>query len=151
MLLRRRPIGWSSRRDFQSARRDLDRLLQTFSAPKPAELASLAGVFPPLNVGEDEDSYYVDAEVPGMDPDELKLSVVGMTLSIAGERKIPELEGGASYHRREREAGSFRRSLNLPNRIEADAVTANYKNGILSITLPKAAEAKPRTISVSRD
>jgi HSP20 family protein len=76
------------------------------------------------------------------------LSVEGDSLTLRGERKIPEAGEKVSYHRREREAGVFRRVITLPVKVEADKVRAAMKNGILSVTLPKAAEAKPKQIVV---
>jgi len=107
-----------------------------------------AGVFPLTNVTEDSSNYYVRAELPGMKPDELNIQVTSDGISISGERKIPEEGNGVRYHRREREAGKFSRSINLPSEIDANAVEASLDNGILTITIQKAEVAKPRQIKV---
>jgi len=107
-----------------------------------------AGVFPLTNVTEDSSNYYVRAELPGMQPDELNIQVTSDGISISGERKIPEEANGVKYHRREREAGKFSRSINLPGEINANAVEARMDNGILTITMPKAEVAKPKKITV---
>lgn len=107
-----------------------------------------AGVFPLTNVTEDSSNYYVRAELPGMKPDELNIQVTSDGISISGERKIPEEGNGVRYHRREREAGKFSRSINLPSEIDVKAVEASLDNGILTITIQKAEVAKPRQITV---
>ncbi|MBW1721451.1 MAG: Hsp20/alpha crystallin family protein [Deltaproteobacteria bacterium] len=106
----------------------------------------IAGVFPLMNVTEDKDNYYVRAELPGIKADELDISVTGETLSISGERKIPAED--ATYHRREREAGKFSRIITLPGQLDTEKVEARCANGILTVVLPKAETAKPKTIPV---
>ncbi len=107
-----------------------------------------AGVFPLMNVTEDKDNYYVRAELPGLKADDLELSVTGDTLSIAGERKIPAEDEKAQYHRRERDAGRFSRIVTLPAQMNTAKVEASCTDGVLTVTLPKAEEAKPRQIAV---
>jgi HSP20 family protein len=107
-----------------------------------------AGVFPLMNVTEDKDSYYVRAELPGIKSEELDISVTGDTLSIAGERKIPEEKGEVKYHRREREAGKFSRIVNLPTQIDTGKVDAKCVDGFLSVVMPKAEVAKLKQIVV---
>jgi HSP20 family protein len=109
---------------------------------------SSAGVFPAINVSEDSDSVYVRAELPGIKTEDLDITMERDTLTIAGERNMPSEDDSVSYHRREREWGAFRRSLSLPTRVDADNVQAQYLDGILTVTLPKAAEAKPRQIAI---
>ena len=107
-----------------------------------------AGVFPLLNVTEDKDNYYVRAELPGLKADELDISVTGDTISISGERKLPVEDEKAQYHRREREAGRFSRIVTLPSQVETGKVDARCADGVLTVVLPKAEEAKPKQISV---
>jgi len=110
-----------------------------------------AGVFPLLNMYEDPDNLYVTAELPGVPAQDLELSVEKNNLTIRGERKIPEAGEKVNYHRREREAGIFRRVISLPSPVDSERVAAVSKNGVLTITLPKAAESKPRQIPISAD
>ncbi|MBU1171982.1 MAG: Hsp20/alpha crystallin family protein [Proteobacteria bacterium] len=127
----------------------LMRLLNTFEAPnRNAYDDAGAGVFPLLNVSSTADHYIVRAELPGIKAGELDIKVTGNNLTLAGERKIPEENNQARYHRREREAGKFSRALTLPGPLNADKVDARLKNGILTIVIPKADEAKPRKISI---
>jgi HSP20 family protein len=106
------------------------------------------GVFPLINVTEDNDRLYVRAELPGVKADELEISATGNSLSIGGERKVAPESEATSYHRREREAGAFRRTITLPADIDSNRVEAHYNNGILAVTLPKAELAKPKQITV---
>lgn len=104
--------------------------------------------YPPLNVWEDDSNFYVEAELPGFNLDDLEMYVTGDNqLSIKGERKQPELEKG-SWHRQERGYGSFGRLMELPGVVNSDNVSAEFKDGVLTVTLPKQQEAKPRRIQV---
>jgi HSP20 family protein len=106
-------------------------------------------VFPLINLTEDNNSYYVRAELPGVTADELDIQVTANNLSISGERKIEPEEEGAKYHRRERDAGRFSRSLQLPGEIDSDKVKAKLENGVLTVLISKAEVAKPKQIAVS--
>lgn len=105
-------------------------------------------VYPALNIYDDGETFIVRAEAPGVEQESLDLQVVGDTLTLGGERKLPELKAGASYHRRERDFGSFRRSLTLPERVNPDKVVASFSDGVLEVRLPRAEEAKARKIAV---
>jgi len=107
-----------------------------------------AGVFPPINITQDNDNFYVRAEVPGIDKKDLEISALGRRLSISGKREIPKENAKASYHRKERSEGEFSRSVTLPSEFDAARVEARYQSGILTVTLPKAESAKPRQIVV---
>lgn len=104
--------------------------------------------FPLLNAWETEDSYHVEAELPGVELGDVEIYMAdGNTLTIKGSRKEPKLEGG-QWHRRERGFSGFERSLALPGAVNADEVQACLKHGILTINLPKAPELRPRKIEV---
>ena len=106
------------------------------------------GVFPLVNLAEDEDNLYLTAELPGVDPASLDLSIKSDTLTLKGSKRT-DVEGAeVNYHRRERDGGSFRRSLTLPVKVQTEAVEAGFKNGVLTVKLPKAAEARAHQISV---
>ena len=105
-------------------------------------------VYPPLNVCEDGNNLYVEAELPELELSDLEIVVNGDNqLSIKGERKQPEQEKGM-WHRKERGHGSFSRTGELPQYVDSDQVTAELKQGVLTITLPKRKEAKARRIEV---
>lgn len=125
--------------------RELERAWQRpFGGPWTA---SGHGVFPPVNVFNDPDGYVVKVEVPGVAPDQLKIEGHGRTLTISGTRTAEAPQGG-SFHRRERRAGQFARSLQLPEDLDLSRTDASYKHGMLTIHVPKREEAKPRQISV---
>ena len=105
-------------------------------------------VFPAINITEDQDKYYVRAELPGMKAEDIKIEVSGRNLAISGERKIQSEGDNTTYHRREREAGQFSRVINLPGDIEADSVDAQMINGLLTVAIAKSAAAKARQITV---
>ena len=132
---------WSELRRLQRSVSRLDRL---FEGGVPAQSAG----FPALNVWRGKDGVLVTAELPGIDPKALDVSVRGSSLVLRGARQPDELKEGETYHRRERGFGEFVRSLELPHRIDADKVEARYVNGILRLKLPYAAEDKPRQVTV---
>jgi HSP20 family protein len=132
--------------ELERVRMELDRRAGDY--PGSVFRLPTAGVFPLVNVTEDQDNYYVRAELPGVKTDELGISVTGDTLTLSGERKLPEESEKASYHRREREAGSFSRVISLPSRLDVDKVKALAEDGVLTVVLPKAESAKPRQIAV---
>jgi len=98
---------------------------------------------------EDKDNVYVRAELPGMKKENIDVSLHNGSLSISGECKSQEEFKDAEVYRAERFVGRFQRTLTLPTPVAADKIKAQYKDGILSVTLPKAEEAKPKQIDVS--
>jgi HSP20 family protein len=139
-------LGWNTpTAAFAQMRRDMESLMERLTGVAPD--GSLAGVFPPMNVSEDRDHYYVRALIPGVDPAGLDVSVVHQTVAVSGNRQAPE-EGGASYHRKERAEGAFSRSVTLPAAFDGARVDATYVDGILTLTLPKPEATKPRRVTV---
>lgn len=132
--------------DPARVRREMERLFDLLEAEAPS--ATPAGVFPPMNVTQDGQNYYVRTELPGIDPSALNISVERNKLVVAGRREIREEQDGVSYHRRERTGGAFNRSITLPGDIDPDHVEARYRHGVLTITLPKAEAVKARRITV---
>ena len=96
-----------------------------------------------------DDTAHVVVELPGVPSEAVDISIEGRTLTVSGERKAPELEEGESWHRRERWHGKFERAYTLPFSIEQARVKAQFKDGLLRITLPKAEAEKPRKIAIS--
>lgn len=110
---------------------------------------SRPGAYPPVNVWEDENHFYLEAELPGMDIEDLEIYVQeGDQLSIKGTRKVAEIEG-ATLRRRERGHGEFSRTFKLDADVDVEAVTATFNNGVLTVTLPKSAAVKPRKIEIN--
>jgi len=139
--------GWTSAfDDRERMRRDMDRLFGQVAGQ--AYWPTHAGVFPLVNVTEDQDHFYIRSEIPGMKSEEISMSATGRNLSISGERKIISEGENVNYHRREREDGKFSRVIALPSDVQIDNIEAGYADGILSIKIPKAEEAKSKQITV---
>jgi len=109
----------------------------------------LAGWAPALDVHEDKDSFVVRTELPGLKREDIEVSLHDGALVISGERKSEKIEEGVSVHRQERYYGKFQRALTLPEPVAANKVKADYKDGVLTVTLPKTEEAKPKKIDVN--
>ena len=150
MLVRRvwpsRPTFEGSFSDFDQIRREMLRLLDAATGDGAPEAG--AGVFPPMNISQDDDNFYLRAEIPGIKPAELAISALRNSVSISGKREIPREHDRVSYHRKERPEGGFNRAVTLPTEVDAERVDARYADGILTLTLPKAEQAKPRQIAV---
>ena len=141
-----REPGLDPLRELEQLQRRMDRLFQNAFGLERSPWQ--VGVYPLVNISEDRDHLYVRAELPGVRAESLEITVQDSSLILRGERKIPTEEKEVNYHRREREAGFFRRVVALPARIQADKVEATCKDGILTIKLAKPEEVKPRKIQV---
>jgi HSP20 family protein len=134
---------WDSFRELQ---REMGRFLETFD---PLQTLRLPRAFPALNLYDTPDRFVLAAELPGMTPEELDLSITGDTLTLRGERRRPEGISDESYRRQERVFGRWSRTITLPERVDSAQIQATVDHGVLTVILPKAEEAKPRQISVS--
>jgi HSP20 family protein len=137
-------------------RRDIDRAFNNAGFPFDSTFRTAflpgraARRYPLINLSEDRDRVYIEALAPGIDPASIDLSVVRNILTISGEkRRHPEDIKPEAFHRSERAAGKFVRTIELPVEVDIDQVKAEYKHGLLMVTLPKAEVAKPKQISVS--
>ncbi len=141
--------GWSGCGRLSNLRDEIERL---FTAPL-AELAHssqlLSGWTPAFDIYEDKDNVVVKAELPGMKREEIGVSLHDGSLSISGERKSENKYEGAEVYRAERFFGKFQRTVTLPTAVASDKVKAQYQDGILTVTLPKTEEAKPKHIDVN--
>jgi HSP20 family protein len=150
MLTFRQIYPWHAWRgafsELNRVRREMDSMLR--GIPDEVWLPESTGIFPLINVGEDANHYYVRAHVPGMMPDDINLTVAGKNLTIQGARKRQEKLEGVSFHRQERNFPTFNRTIGLPGEVQVDKVSAESKDGVLVITLPKIEEAKPKQISI---
>jgi HSP20 family protein len=137
---------WEPFRDMLSLRADMDRL---FSSLFGGAYEEREGMWAPIvDIEEDNDSIMVKAEIPGMQKEDIKVSVQSNILTITGERKHESETKNKTFHRVERSYGKFSRMITLPTDVDSDKVKANYKDGILSITLPKPEAVKPKHIDV---
>lgn len=140
-------FGWtSSFAELERMKREMDRLVRGLSG-KSGLQGLHAGVFPPINLTEDKDNYFIRAELPGLDPGDLDIQTTGNSITISGERKIAA-EVGVKYHRKERESGKFSRIINLPETVNMEKVEAGLVDGVLTVSIPKAEAMKPRQINV---
>lgn len=136
-------------RQLTTLRREMDRLFDRFFEGWPFRVAAEEGVWEPsLDVSETAREILVKAEIPGMDPKDIDLSVRGNVLTLAGERKQEKEEKGENFHRVERTYGSFSRSVRLPVEVDPEKVSASYKDGVLKITLRKTKQAAEKKIEV---
>lgn len=136
-------------REFQKLQNEMNRLLDRFAGD--GERSYRAVAYPPLNLWEDGDHIYIEAELPGLDLKDLEIQVTDNNqLSIKGERKVAAPEK-CVWHRQERGYGQFARVLTLPFPIDTDQVDARLENGVLHLKLAKHASAKPRKIQVKAD
>ena len=144
MLTRWQPLG-DVRTEVNRLHDEMNRLFGRYSN---GARAFAPGGFPLLNLWEDDSNIYVEAELPGLQRDDLEMFVNGENqLSIKGDVKQPEPKKG-TWHRQERGYGAFTRLVELPSAVEPDEVSADFKDGVLTVTLPKKEEAKPRRIEV---
>jgi len=132
-------------------RDELDRFLENPLAELGRGSQLLSGWNPALDVFEDKNNVIVKAELPGMKKDEIEVSLHDGALSVSGERKSEEKFRDAEPYRSERFIGRFHRSVTLPSEVKANEVKAQYKDGILTVTLPKSEAAKPKQIEVKVD
>jgi HSP20 family protein len=114
---------------------------------EPSETVTSAWI-PPTDIFEDADGVKIVVELPGLKPEDVKLTMENHTLTIRGEKKQIAEEKTTRVHRYERSYGAFERSFTLPNSADEEKVTAKFEHGVLSVTLPKADKAKPRSIEV---
>lgn len=107
--------------------------------------------FPAINVWLNESEALVTAELPGIDPAKMDISIIGDSLDLSGVHESDKSDNQKSYHRQERNFGSFRRSIKLPFQVEADKVEARYEKGVLQLKLPRAESEKPRKIAIKAE
>ena len=143
-------VRWEPFKDMMSLREAMNRLFEdSFIRPSAWPLpfeGETVGL--PVDVIEGKDNVVVKASVPGLKPEDIDVSITGDTLTIKGETKSEEKVEQGSYIRQERRYGKFERSLQLPSLVVVDKADAKFEHGVLTLTLPKAEEAKPKTIKV---
>lgn len=137
-------FGWAGS-EFARLQNEMNRLFENYfeRGAVPGR-----GVFPPVNIYEDESNLYLTAELPGMEAKDIDINVESNSIQLKGERKIESEGENVCYHRRERESGSFSKKISLQIPVDTAKVSAAFNNGVLKVTLPKAEEAKPKKIDV---
>ncbi len=143
-------LRWEPFRDLMATQRGFDRLFREAFSPAFGEGESSTRTWaPPVDIYENGDNLVLKAELPGVDAKDVEIRVEDSTLYLKGERKFEKEVNEQNYHRVERSYGTFTRSFALPNSIDSDRVSAEYKDGILTLTMPKKEEAKPKTIKIN--
>ena len=131
-----------------SLRKEMDRLFDRFFEPSWPQMPTLGDWSPTVDVTEDKDTITIKAELPGVEQKDIAVSLQDGMLSIKGEKRAEKEEKDKRYHRVERSYGAFYRSIQLPSAVDAGKVAATFKDGVVTITLPKAHEAKGATIPI---
>lgn len=138
---------WEPFREMRRMHDMLDSMMDRAMVDTPFSMTAFSGVIP-LDVFETPDEVIVKATTPGFKPDDIEISITGDTLSIRGEIDESSEDEGRQYFIRERRYGSFSRSIKLPTMVDSEKANAEFENGILTLTLPKVEEVKPKTITV---
>jgi HSP20 family protein len=140
---------WEPFREFSTLQDRMNRLFRETQGNSQEESLTSSSFAPAVDVYEDEHNVTLKIEVPGIDEKDIDVRVENNTLTVHGERKIEKEEKEENYRRVERQYGSFTRTFNLPPTVDAEKVQADYDKGVLKVTLPKKAEAKPKQIKVN--
>ncbi len=136
---------------FPSLRKEMERFFDRFGDWEFPELRALGEWTPTLDLSETRDAFVVKAETPGIEPKEIQVSLESQVLTIKGEKKQEKEEKDEQYYRVERGYGAFMRSVRLPAPVDGGKVTAAFKNGLLTVTLPKAPELKGTFIPIKTE
>jgi HSP20 family protein len=141
-------VRWRPMRDLIDIQEEINRMFQDIGGPLEGE-ARLPRLHPAVDVVENKDSFVVKAELPGMKKEDVKVTLQNNVLIISGEKKQEVQEKGKTYFKTERTYGTFYRTIDLPVQVKMEEIKADFKDGILTIELPKVEEAKPKEISIS--
>jgi HSP20 family protein len=140
-------IRWEPAREMMTLREAMDRLFDD-AFTRPFSTSNGNWSVPAVDMYQTDNEVVVKAALPGIKADEVQINVTGEVLTLKGETKHEEEKKEKAYHLREQRWGSFERSIVLPTEVVADKAKADFENGVLTITLPKAEEVKPKTISI---
>jgi HSP20 family protein len=148
-------MRWDPFQDLRSAQDELDQMspmlahaLGLHVRQQGNDRATTTAWVPALDISERKDAYLVTVELPGVEPDDLQITMEDGLLTIQGERQFAQESSEQQFHRVERRYGAFRRSITLPAQVQAEQIEASFENGVLQIVVPKAEEAKPKRIQV---
>jgi HSP20 family protein len=141
-------IRWNRFRNTSNLQEQVNRLFES-SFPAKGEAAALTNWAPAVDIYETENELVIKADLPEVNEQELDVRVENNTLTIGGERKFEDKVKEENYLRVERSYGSFSRSFSLPTTVNTEAIKAEYKNGVLTVELPKRAESKPKQVKIN--
>ncbi len=143
-------IRWEPARELQSVQSEINRLFNTlFESPTPTVNGSPRRWIPAMDLVENENDFVLRADLPGVAEKDVKIELQENVLTISGERKAEHEERKEGYYRLERSAGSFSRTLTLPEGIDPSGITASYDRGVLEIHVPKPAVRKPHKVTIN--
>jgi HSP20 family protein len=145
-------IRWEPARELHTMHNEMNRLFNSlFDSPTPSSRGrGVARRFiPAMDVVSNDDQFIVRADLPGLSENDVKIEVENDVLTISGQRKSEHEHKGEGSYRVERSFGSFSRSLTLPEGVDAEAIKANFENGVLEVQIPKPEQAKPRKVQIS--
>jgi HSP20 family protein len=143
-------IRWEPVRDLGTIQNAMNRRFYSlFDTPTPANGNTFRRWIPAMDLVETESDYVLKADLPGLSESDVNIEVDDNVLTVSGERKAEHTDRKAGYYRVERSYGSFRRSLSLPEGVDADAVMATFENGVLEVTVPKPAHQAPRKVQIT--
>jgi HSP20 family protein len=142
-------IKYDPFRDLRSLQDEMNRLFSA-SFPRGSNQEEMStGWSPSVDIYESENRIVLEAELPGMKREDFELSIENNVVTLKGERRFEKKDEGDNYHRVERAYGSFTRSFNLPRTVSTEEIKADFKNGVLTVTVPKKEEAKARKIEIT--
>jgi len=139
---------WSPFRDLVNMQREVGRVLDGLWSDLDENGGSMSHWAPQVDVIENKDAYILKAELPGVNKNDVKITLHENVLTLRGEKKQESEQKDSNFHRVERSYGIFERSFTLPTGVKSDKIDASYKDGVLTVTLPKVEEAKPKEIEV---
>ena len=144
-------VRWRPYRELATLQDEMNSLLESFFGRGVSGEPEPAGVMwgPRVDIRETENGFVVEAELPGLTKEDIKLSVHASTLTLEGEKRVEEKEKGKNWHRQERSFGKFQRVFTLPSVVDPQRISAAFKNGVLTVELPKSEAARPKEIPIS--
>jgi HSP20 family protein len=144
-------VKWDPFVELEDVSKQLNRIFGKFPARTESsrELLAMADWAPDVDITETDTAYLIKGEIPGVNKEDVKVNIEDGMLIMSGERKQEKEEKGKKFHRIERSYGSFMRSFRLPDNVDESAVKAEFKDGMLNVTLPKSAQTKAKAVNVS--
>ena len=143
-------MKWDPFRELEDVSNRLNRVFgRPLARMEPNEMFTVADWTPSADISETDTAYLIKAEIPGVTKEDVKVTIENGMLTIQGERKMEKEEKDKKFHRIERSYGSFMRSFRVPEDADESAVKAEFKDGVLNVTLTKSAKAKPKAVNVS--
>jgi HSP20 family protein len=144
-------VKWDPFVELEDVSKQLNRIFGRIPAraEPDRELLTMADWMPTVDITETDTAYLIKGEIPGVNKEDVRVNIEDGMLIMSGERKQEKEEKGKKFHRIERSYGSFMRSFRLPDNVDETAVKAEFKDGMLNVTLPKSAQAKPKAVNVS--